>query len=87
MANITATNRMSGRQLVDNNGPIEFCKSSKGNIYFVCGSIVGYVSPKVREKMDTITVDELNFAEVSIDDAEAVPTLMLRSHNVVHTLK
>ena len=87
MGNITAFNRMSGRQLIDKFGPIEFCKSSKGNIYFVCGSIVGYVSPKVREKMDTITVDELSFAEVSIDDEEAVPTLMLRSHNVVHTLK
>lgn len=87
MANITATNRMSGRQLIDKFGPIEFCKSSKGNLYFACGSIVGYVSPKVREKYDTITVDEIQYAEVSIDDAEAVPTLMLRSHNVVHTLK
>lgn len=88
MANITATNRMSGRQLIDKFGPIEFCKSSKGNIYFVCGSIVGYVSPKVREKMDTITVDELNFAEVSIDGNDAVPTLMIKStDNVVRTLK
>lgn len=85
MAQITATNRMSGSQLVENNGPLKFCTSSKGNIYFSCGNIVGYVSPKVREKVDTVTLDELQYAEVSIDDNEAIPTLMLIS--VVRTLK
>lgn len=89
MANITATNRMSGRQLVDNNGPIEFINNpNTGNIFFTCGSIVGYVSPKVREKVDTITLDEIQYAEVSIDGNDAVPTLMIKSaDNVVRTLK
>lgn len=78
MANITTTNRMSGKKLIANNGPIEFHTSANGNIYFTCGEIVGYVSPKVREKIDTVTADELGFAEVSIDGQEAIPTLMLR---------
>jgi hypothetical protein len=86
MANITTTNRMSGKKLIETNGPIEFHTSEKGNIYFMCGEIVGYVSPKVREKVETVTADELSYAEVSIDGKEAIPTLMLRGP-VVRTIE
>lgn len=88
MAQITATNRMSGTQLKATYGNIEFVKNpNTGNIFFTCGSITGYVSPKVKENINTVTLDELQYAEVSIDGNEPVPTLMMKSTaNVVRTL-
>ena len=34
-------------------------------------------SPKVASQVDTIELDEMQYAEVSIDGGEAVPTLMV----------
>jgi hypothetical protein len=86
--NITATNRMSGTQLKATYGTLDFIKNPHtGKLFFTAGSITGYVSPKVAAKVDTITLDEIQYAEVSIDGNPAVPTLMLKSTaNVVRSL-
>ena len=86
---ITATNRMSGHRLVEMYGEIEFIKNKKtGKIFFAVGDISGYVSPKVQAKYETITLDEIEYAEVSIDGGKAVPTLMLANKaNVLRRLK
>lgn len=88
MSNITATNRMSGTELKAKHGTIEFINNSKtGKLFFAAGSITGYVSPKVAENIDTITLNDIQYAEVSIDGGEAVPTLMMKStSNVVRSL-
>ena len=87
--NITATNRMSGRRLVDKYGEIQFIENKHtGKIFFSVGDISGYVSPKVRAQINTVTLDDLEYAEVSIDGKKAVPTLMMANKaNVLRTLK
>ena len=87
--NITATNRMSGNRLVEKYGEIQFIENKKtGKIFFAAGDIHGYVSPKVQAKYTTVTLDELEYAEVSIDGAKAVPTLMMANNaNVLRRLK
>lgn len=87
-ANITATNRMSGNDLVKKHGAIEFIKSPKtGKLFFLVGDIKGYVSPKVAENLDTVELKDIQYAEVSIDGGQAVPTLMMSNkQNVVRTL-
>lgn len=77
--NISATNRMSAKSLIiSENSPIDFVKNpNTGKLFFVCGSKKGYVSPKVASQIDTIELDDMQYAEVSIDGGEAVPTLMV----------
>jgi hypothetical protein len=89
--NIVTTDRMSAADLCKNQGsPIEFIKNpNKGTIFFTCGQITGYCSPKVQEKADTVTLDELQFGRMSIDGQPAVPILMMvgnSKQNVVRTL-
>lgn len=91
MANITATNRMSAAQLMKSqNSELQFIENSNtGKIFFMCGEIKGYVSPAVLSKMNTVTVADLQFAEVSIDNKPSVPCLMMvgdSSKNVRRTL-
>lgn len=88
MSEITSVNRMSARALKEKHGAIEFVKNpNTGNVFFTCGSITGYVSPKVRENMNTVTLDDLQYAEVSIEGNPAVPCLMMKSvNNVLKTL-
>lgn len=88
MNNITATNRMSGNELKAKHGTIDFIHNSKtGKIFFTAGSIKGYVSPKVAENIDTLTLDDIQYAEVSIDNKPAIPTLMMKSKaNIVRSL-
>jgi hypothetical protein len=87
--NITATNRMSGTRLVEKYGKLKFIENKKtGKIFFSVGDISGYVSPKVQAKLDTITLDEIEYAEISIDGKKAVPTLMMENKaNVLRTLE
>lgn len=86
--NITATNRMSGNELKAKHGSIDFIKNAKtGKMFFAAGSITGYVSPKVAENLDTITLEDIQYAEVSIDGGEPVPTIMMKSKaNIVRSL-
>jgi hypothetical protein len=87
--NITATNRMSGRRLVEKHGEIQFIENKKtSKIFLSVSDISGYVSPKVRAQISTVTLDDLEYAEVSIDGKKAVPTLMMANKaNVLRTLK
>lgn len=77
--NIQSANRMSARQLViSENAELQFVENpNTGKIFFVCGSKKGYVSPAAVEKMATGTLDDFQYAEVSIDGGVAVPCLMV----------
>lgn len=81
------TNRMSGQEFVNKHGAIDFVKSPKtGKIFFSAGSVHGYVSKKVVEKIDTITLDDIVYGEIQVDDT-LIPTLMVKaSNNVLRTL-
>jgi hypothetical protein len=71
---------MTARQLViKENSPLEFVPNEKtGKIFFVCGSKKGYISPAAKEKMEgDCTLDDFQYAEVSINGGEAVPCLMV----------
>ena len=77
--NIQSANRMSARQLViSENASLQFVENpNTGRIFFVCGSKKGYVSPAAVEKMATGSIDDFQYAEVSIDGGAAVPCLMV----------
>lgn len=78
--NVSSTNRMTARQLViKENSPLNFLENpNTGKIFFVCGSKKGYVSPAALEKMDgECSLDDFQYAEVSINGGEAVPCLMV----------
>lgn len=77
--NIQSSNRMSARQLViSENSKLDFVENpNTGKIFFVCGSKKGYVSPAAMEKMATGTLDDFQYAEVSINNGPAVPCLMV----------
>ena len=76
---VESTNRMSAKQLViSENAELQFVKNpNTGKTFFVCGSKRGYISPNVMKVMDTCTLDELQYAEVSLNGGEAVPCLMV----------
>ena len=88
--NFTSKNQSSAKALViKENAPIKFIKNPKkpGSIFFVCGSKRGYVSPAVCEKIDTISLDEMQYAEVSKDGGEYIPCLMVvGNHKPMRTL-
>ena len=79
MSNIQSTNRMSARQLIiSENSELQFVENpNTGKIFFVCGTKKGYVSPNALAKMHDGTIDDFQYAEVSIDGGEAVPCLMV----------
>ena len=91
MATISATNRMSARQLViSENSVIDFVKNpNTGKLFFVCGSKKGYVSPALQKVYKESTLDDIQYAEVSLDGGKPVPTLMCvgnSQQNVTKTL-
>ena len=91
MATISATNRMSARQLViSENSVIDFVKNpNTGKLFFVCGSKKGYVSPALQQVYQDSTLDDIQYAEVSLDGGTPVPTLMCvgnSQQNVTKTL-
>ena len=60
------------------NSELKFIENpSNGKIYFECGDVKGHISPAVLEKMHSVTVDDLQYAEVSIDGSKPVPCLMM----------
>lgn len=77
--NIQSANRMTARQLViSENSSLEFVENpNTGKIFFVCGSKRGYVSPAAQAAMETGSLDDFQYAEVSIDGNPAVPCLMV----------
>ncbi len=72
-------NKMSARDfIIRENESLKFIKNpDTGKIFFVCGSKKGYVSPAAVKKIDTGSVDDFYYAEVSIDNSNYVPCLML----------
>ena len=72
-------NKMSARDLViSENASLKFVENpNTGKIFFVCGNKKGYVSPAAVEKMETGSLDDFYYAEVSIDSSDYVPCLML----------
>ena len=77
--NIKSANRMSARQLViSENAALQFVENpNTGKIFFVCGNKKGYVSPAAQAAMENGTLDDFQYAEVSIDGGAAVPCLMV----------
>ena len=88
--NITAVNQMSAKALcIRENSELTFVKNPKtGKIFFACGSIKnGYVSPKVQENLGNLKIEDIQYAEVSIDGNTPVPTIMMNNtNNTVRTL-
>ena len=81
-------NKTSARDLIiTENSELQFVENPKtGKIFFVCGSKKGYVSPAAVEKMETGSLDDFYYAEVSIDNGDYVPCLMLLNKpNVVRS--
>lgn len=88
--NIQALNQMSAKALcIRENAELTFVKNPKtGKIFFSCGSIKnGYVSPRVQENLGNLKIEDIQYAEVSINGQEPVPTIMMNaSNNTVRTL-
>ena len=78
-------NKMSARDLVKSeNASLQFVENpNTGKIFFVCGSKKGYVSPAAVEKMETGSLDDFQYAEVSINDGDYVPCLLVKNGNKV----
>ena len=76
---IKAYNRMSAASFMKSqNSELKFIENpSNGKIYFECGDVKGHISPAVLEKMHSVTVDDLQYAEVSIDGSKPIPCLMM----------
>ena len=70
---------MSARQLViSENASLQFVENPKtGKVFFVCGSKKGYVSPAAQAAINTGTLHDFQYAEVSINGGAAVPCLMV----------
>ena len=95
MANdIQVRNRKSAKQLVaENNAGISLMKNpNTGKVFFACGTVSGYMSPKAVAKFNTpeAKLSDFQFAEVSIAGGEYVPCLMvvgaMNPENVIKTL-
>ncbi len=87
-SHIKYRNKTSARNLIiDENSNLQFVQNPKtGKIFFVCGSKKGYVSPAALEKMETGSLDDFYYAEVSINNGDYVPCLMLANkQKVVHS--
>ena len=91
--NIQSANRMSARQLVisENSAIQRVINPNTNKAFFVCGSKRGYISPAANSLITAgkATLDDLQYAEVSIDGNPAVPCLMVvgnSNKNVTHTL-
>lgn len=88
----TTRNRMPASSLVkDENCKIDFVANPKkaGNIFFTCGKVVGGVSEKVKAALNagTLTIDQVEYAEVSKDGGPFISVLMMKAvNNVVATL-
>lgn len=76
---IKTYNRMSCAQLMKSqNSELQFLENpNNGKIYFKCGEIIGYVSPAVLDKIHSVSVDDLQYAEVSINESKPVSCLMI----------
>lgn len=80
MEKMQVRNRKTAKQLViSENSTLQFINNPNTNkVFFMCGGIKGYVSPAVRAKMDTVTLEELQYAECAQPGTDNwVPCLMM----------
>lgn len=81
MANekITTRNQKSLRDLIlSEQCSLSTMKNKAGALFFTCGNVTGYVSKSVAKKIDTISVDEVQYAEVfSQEKRQWIPCLMM----------
>lgn len=73
-------NRKTAKQLViSNNAPLQFINNPNTNkVFFMCGSVKGYISPAVRNKLDSVTLEDLQYAECAQPGTDNwVPCLMM----------
>lgn len=92
METIISKNRMSLSAFIEKNGEIEIIKSPKtGKLFFTVANdsnFRGYVPSKVSENLDSLTKEDLQYAECSIDGGQSfVPTIMRvgSKENIVKT--
>lgn len=66
MEALEVRNQKSATELVITaNSMIEFKTNPKTQkLFFACGNITGYVSPKVKENLESVTLEDLNYAEI-----------------------
>lgn len=76
-------NRMSAPALKEQqNDKIHIIENPKsGKLFFVCGSVRGYITKKTQESIDTVDVEDLEYAEVLSSDNSYIPCLFLRGKN------
>lgn len=90
MKKMLVRNRMSINALKESeNDSLKFIKNPKtNNVFFMCGSKQGYISPAVQKELKTIEASEMQYAECCIEgENKWVPCLMKQStDNVVRTL-
>ena len=88
--NVKVYNRMSARALViSENAVLQFLESPKKDkngtivqeISFVCGTKKGYVSPAARSILKTGTIDDFQYAEVSVGDKTPIPCILKVNKN------
>lgn len=90
MEKMQTRNRKTATQLViAENAEIEFVNNPKtGTLFFVCGSVQGYVSPAVKAKLDEVTLEDLQYAECAKPGSdEFVPCLMMVGNSKANVKK
>lgn len=80
MEKMQVRNRKSAKQLViGENAPLQFINNPNTNkVFFTCGTVKGYVSPNVRDKMDSVALEDLQYAECAKPGTDDwIPCLMM----------
>ena len=88
---IISRNRMTIAEMKaqNNNSKIEYYRKANGRCFFMCGDLVGYVSPKVGENIAAgkVTAEDLQMAECSTDGGKTwVPTIMMNGAELLGTM-
>lgn len=78
---IQILNRMTGNELIHKENA-EICFIDADDKYiFECGNVRGIVSPALQEAIETITLGDIQYVEVSYNGNAAISTLMLVKGN------
>lgn len=92
MDKMQVRNRMTATQLViSENSELQFINNPNTNkVFFMCGTKKGYISPAVAKAQDSVTLEDLQYAECAKPGTdEWVPCLMMVGNstaNVKRTL-
>lgn len=92
MEKMQVRNRMTASQLViSENSELQFIiNPNTKKVFFMCGNKKGYISPAVVEAQDSVTLEDLQYAECAKPGSdEWIPCLMMIGNstaNVKRTL-